>query len=69
MATDSDSAPPRPRRGRRPGVSGTRQAILDAARARFAKDGYTPTIWGIAADAGVDAALVMQFWVGCAHLP
>ena len=51
------------RRGRRPGTSSTRQAILDAARTRFAEDGYTAaTIRKIAADAGVNAALVMQFY-------
>lgn len=51
------------RRGRRPGASTTRQAILDAARARFAADGYAgTTIRRIAADAGVDASLVMQFF-------
>ncbi|WP_436762179.1 TetR family transcriptional regulator [Streptosporangium sp. V21-05] len=58
-----DGAPSRRRRGRRPGRSETRQAVLDAARARFAADGFTATtIRGIAADAGVDAALVMQFF-------
>jgi AcrR family transcriptional regulator len=63
MATDNGDTLERPRRGRRPGPSETRQAILDAARARFAKDGYAlTTIRGIAADAGVDAALVMQFF-------
>src|SRR5579875_3984404 len=51
------------RRGRRPGTNTTRQAILDAARARFASDGFAATtIRGIAADAGVDASLVMQFF-------
>lgn len=51
------------RRGRRPGTSTTRQAILDAARARFASDGFAATtIRRVAADAGVDAALVMQFF-------
>jgi AcrR family transcriptional regulator len=60
---DNRGAIARPRRGRRPGASETRQAILDAARARFAKDGYAlTTIRGIAADAGVDASLVMQFF-------
>ncbi|EYB69266.1 hypothetical protein DEIPH_ctg009orf0004 [Deinococcus phoenicis] len=54
---------PPSRRGRRPGASGTRQAILDAARARFAEDGYAAaTIRKIASDAGVNAALVMQFY-------
>src|SRR5579875_3941700 len=51
------------RRGRRPGPSTTRQAILDAARARFASDGFAATtIRRVAADAGVDASLVMQFF-------
>ncbi|MFF1400061.1 TetR family transcriptional regulator [Streptomyces sp. NPDC058287] len=51
------------RPGRRPGTSTTRQAILTAARARFAADGFTgTTIRRIAADAGVDASLVMQFF-------
>jgi len=49
--------------GRRPGASGSRQLVLDAARARFAKDGYAgATIRKIAADADVDASLVMQFF-------
>jgi AcrR family transcriptional regulator len=52
-----------PRRGRRPGRTDSRQAILEAARARFSADGFTATtIRKIAADAGVDAALVMQFF-------
>ncbi|MFJ8826878.1 TetR/AcrR family transcriptional regulator [Streptomyces sp. NPDC102467] len=51
------------RRGRRPGTNTTRQAILTAARARFAADGFTgTTIRRVAADAGVDASLVMQFF-------
>jgi AcrR family transcriptional regulator len=63
MSSSHDGAPPRGRRGRRPGRSDSRQAILDAARARFASDGFTATtIRKIAADAGVDAALVMQFF-------
>ena len=63
MSEDENSVVPSPRRGRRPGTSRTRQAILDAARARFAEDGYAAaTIRKIAADAGVDAALVMQFY-------
>lgn len=56
---------PRPRRhsGRRGGDSGTREAILAAARARFGDLGYDgATIRGIAADAGVDAALVHHFF-------
>ena len=51
------------RTGRRPGSSGTRQAILDAARRHFAQRGYdAATIRGIAADAGVDPALVLHFF-------
>ncbi len=51
------------RRGRRPGSGSTRQVVLDAARARFARDGFaTTTIRRIAADAGVDASQVMQFF-------
>lgn len=50
-------------RGRRPGTSSTRQAILDAARTRFASDGFTATtIRRVATDAKVDASLVMQFF-------
>ncbi|MFF7332002.1 TetR family transcriptional regulator [Streptomyces sp. NPDC090306] len=61
---NAHSNPPAPaRRGRRPGTSTTRRAILDAARARFAADGFAATtIRGVAADAGVDASLVMQFF-------
>jgi AcrR family transcriptional regulator len=51
------------RTGRRSGESGTREAILDAARTRFAEHGYEgATIRGIAADAGVDPALVHHFY-------
>ncbi|ALV47494.1 transcriptional regulator [Arthrobacter alpinus] len=51
------------RRGRRPGMSNTRQAILEAARARFANDGFAATtIRLVAADASVDASQVMQFY-------
>ncbi|WP_406143649.1 TetR family transcriptional regulator [Streptomyces sp. NBC_01012] len=54
---------PGARRGRRPGTNTTRQAVLDAARTRFATDGFTgTTIRRVAADAGVDASLVMQFF-------
>jgi len=51
------------RRGRRPGASTTRQAILDAARVRFASDGFAATtIRRVASDAGVNPSLVMQFF-------
>ncbi len=49
--------------GRRAGDSGTREAILQAARRRFADHGYdAATIRGIAKDAGVDPALVHHFY-------
>jgi AcrR family transcriptional regulator len=57
------SAVERTRAGRRPGESGTREAIADAARRRFAELGYDrTTIRGIADEAGVDAALVVHFF-------
>lgn len=61
---DTAGAPSSPRpRGRRPGDSGSRQAVLEAARERFAADGFAgASIRKIAADAGVDAALVMRFY-------
>jgi AcrR family transcriptional regulator len=61
MVDEAEAVPKR--QGRRPGSSGTRQIVLAAARARFAKDGYTgSTIRKIATDSGVDASLVMQFF-------
>jgi AcrR family transcriptional regulator len=51
------------RTGRRAGESGTKDAILEAARSRFAEYGYeAATIRGIAADARVDPALVHHFY-------
>lgn len=51
------------RTGRRPGGSGTQQAILDAARAAFSEAGYDgATIRGIAGRAGVDPALVHHYY-------
>jgi AcrR family transcriptional regulator len=59
--------PPEPRKstrtGRRAGDSGTREAILSAARAQFAEHGYDgATIRAIARTAGVDPALVHHFY-------
>ncbi|MCF8588640.1 TetR/AcrR family transcriptional regulator [Gordonia liuliyuniae] len=62
MATKKESVRRR-RTGRRPGATSTRQTVLDAARNRFASDGFDQTtIRRVAADAGVDAAQVMQFF-------
>jgi len=52
-----------PRTGRRPGASGSRDAIIDAARRLFAERGYSATsMRAIGAEAGVDAALIVHFF-------
>jgi AcrR family transcriptional regulator len=49
--------------GRRAGTSGTREAILEAARRLFAEKGYTgASLRTIAAEAGVDPALIRHFF-------
>jgi AcrR family transcriptional regulator len=51
------------RPGRRPGESGTREAIAAAARRQFSERGYDrTTIRSIAAEADVDPALVGHFF-------
>jgi AcrR family transcriptional regulator len=51
------------RGGRRPGTSGTREAIAESARHRFGELGYErTTIRAIAEGAGVDPALVVHFF-------
>lgn len=51
------------RSGRRPGNSGARAAILDAARRRFSEHGFDRTsIRAVAGDAGVDPALVHHYF-------
>jgi AcrR family transcriptional regulator len=51
------------RRGRRPGPSGTREGIAQAARRQFAALGYDrTTIRSVAAEAGVDPALVVHYF-------
>ncbi len=51
------------RTGRRPGDSGTREAILAAARRAFGAGGYAgTTIRGVAREAGVDPALVHHYF-------
>lgn len=50
-------------RGRRPGQPDTRQQILDVARRRFQADGYAAvSLRAIAAEAGVDVALVSYYF-------
>ncbi|OZD65723.1 hypothetical protein CH263_12480 [Rhodococcus sp. 06-1059B-a] len=59
----SEDKGPAGRTGRRPGISTTRQTVLHAARTRFADKGFTSTtVRSIAADAGVDAALVVRMF-------
>jgi AcrR family transcriptional regulator len=54
-----------PRTGRRPGPSSTRAQIVAAAAHRFAVAGYDATsMRQVAADAGVDPALVRRFFGG-----
>lgn len=49
--------------GRPRGSGSSRQTVLDAARARFASDGFTATTMRrVAADAEVDVSMVMQFF-------
>ncbi|WP_029266435.1 MULTISPECIES: TetR/AcrR family transcriptional regulator [unclassified Microbacterium] len=61
MSTEEKPVSRRP--GRRPGPGSTRRTVLDAARARFATEGFAATtIRRVAADAGVDASQVMQFF-------
>jgi AcrR family transcriptional regulator len=61
---DPAGPPARRRTGRRPGDSGSRQAILAAARVEFARQGYeATTIRGIARHANVDPALVHHFFL------
>jgi AcrR family transcriptional regulator len=58
-----DAEAPR-RRGRPPGREPSREALLAAARAAFTAHGYRgATLRAIAADAGVDAAMV-RHWFG-----
>src|SRR5437763_8418464 len=52
------------RRGRRPAGQDTRTALIEAARAVFAENGYDgATVRAIATRAGVDAAMV-NHWFG-----
>lgn len=62
MAHESAEGSRRPL-GRRRGESSTRAAILDAARRQFASGGFAgTTLRSVAAEVGVDAALVVHFF-------
>jgi len=53
----------KPRRGRRPAGSGTREAIIEAARQQFGELGYRrTTLRGVARLAGVDPRLVLHYF-------
>lgn len=64
-------------RGRRPVGSGTREAIIEAARRQFGTRGYRDvTLRGVAKGAGVDAKLVLHYFgskqglfAACVELP
>jgi AcrR family transcriptional regulator len=59
----NEPAPRTTRAGRRPGASGTRERILEAARAGFGEHGFeATTIRGVAARAAVDPALVHHYF-------
>lgn len=64
MVTDIVDQRKARRRGRRPGGTDTKAALLDAAREVFAEQGYDgATVRAIATRAGVDAAMV-NHWFG-----
>ncbi|MFV8296419.1 TetR/AcrR family transcriptional regulator [Mycolicibacterium fortuitum] len=77
MSTDIDSERERKRPGRPAGPSDRRERILASARELFARNGIDKTsIRTIAADAGVDAALVhhyfgtkTQLFAAAIHIP
>ncbi|OMC07684.1 TetR/AcrR family transcriptional regulator [Mycolicibacterium fortuitum] len=77
MSTDIDSERERKRPGRPAGPSDRRERILASARELFARNGIDKTsIRAIAADAGVDAALVhhyfgtkTQLFAAAIHIP
>ncbi|MFT2817140.1 TetR family transcriptional regulator [Leifsonia sp. A12D58] len=61
--TAQEMTHPGRRRGRPSGTESTRKTVLEAARKRFATEGFTgTTIRNIASDAKVDASQVMQFF-------
>jgi len=59
MPSPDATTTPRPRRG----AAGTRQALLSAARGRFATQGYAgTTVRDIADDAGVNVSLINRYF-------
>ena len=61
--SESEATPSGKRTGRRPGSEDTRGRILGAARELFGESGYQGTsVRGVAARAGVDAALVHHYF-------
>jgi AcrR family transcriptional regulator len=63
MSNRTDSRRTVRRSGRRPGASGTREAILAAASRLFAEHGYDrASLRAIAAEAGVDQKLIAHFF-------
>nr|WP_232433669.1 TetR family transcriptional regulator [Rhodococcus sp. AW25M09] len=61
MVNETDNS--QTRSGRRPGRSGTRDTILASARGLFAQHGFDKTsVRAIAADAGVDSALIHHYF-------
>jgi AcrR family transcriptional regulator len=64
VSTADSTEPTSRRRGRRPAGQDTRTALIEAARAVFAENGYDgATVRAIATRAGVDAAMV-NHWFG-----
>lgn len=65
MSAESSAAvtPASRKMGRRPGAGSSRNDVLRSAKRLFANEGYdATTIRAIAADAGVDSALVVRFF-------
>ncbi|KHL15223.1 AcrR family transcriptional regulator [Mumia flava] len=57
------AAPQTPTTSRPRSAEATKQAILDAARTRFTTEGYRrATVRAVAADAGIDPAMVMRYF-------
>jgi AcrR family transcriptional regulator len=63
VATQAENADAGRRTGRRPGDSGSRERILQAARRQFGEGGFAATtIRSVASAADVDPALVVHFF-------